>query len=63
MRLAGGLVDISPLLTLTRSDTSLSLSLSLLPLLTLLLTDLRPNIRNITRLVSSQGGCGHHSAL
>ena len=44
MSLSGGVVDISPLLTLT-----LLTSLSLLPLLTLRLTDLRPNIRNITR--------------
>ena len=46
MSLSGGLVDISPLLTLT-----LLTSLSLLPLLTLRLTERRPNIRNITRLL------------
>ena len=44
MSLSGGVVDISPLLTLT-----LLTSLSLLPLLTLRLTERRPNIRNITR--------------
>ena len=37
-------MDISPLLTLTALT-----SLSLLPRLTLRLTDLRPNIRNMTR--------------
>ena len=46
MSLSGGLVDISPLLSLT-----LLPSLSLLPLLTLRLTERRPNIRNITRLL------------
>ena len=39
---SGGDVDISPFLTRT------VLTASLLPLLTLLLTDLRPRIRNMT---------------
>ena len=46
-------MDISPLLTLTGLT-----SLSLLPLLTLRLTDLRPNIRNMTKLLASlTAGC------